>query len=73
MENTKGSRLNNNWCETDDNKIINKKHIRWVRKMSECLEVCTKSTGCNSGVDTHKICRINNLDSYNQLNPFPEQ
>ena len=33
----KGDRLNNNWCKTDDNKIIH------------------------------------NLDSYNQLNPFPEQ
>ena len=73
MENTKGSRLNNNWCKTDDNKIINKNHIRWVKKMSECLEVCTKSVGCGEGTsDTHKICRINNLDSYNQLNKYFE-
>lgn len=41
--------------------------------MSECLEVCTKSVGCGEGTsDTHKICRINNLDSYNQLNKYFE-
>lgn len=36
--------------------------------MSECLEVCTKSNGCNTGSDTHKICKVYNLDSYNILN-----
>jgi hypothetical protein len=50
--------------------FINEKCIQWVRKMDECLDVCTKSTGCSlrSGVDTHKICKINNSDSYNKLN-----
>ena len=39
------------------------------KKMSECLEVCTKSNGCNSKIgNTHKICRVNNLDSYDKLN-----
>lgn len=57
------------YIKTDDNKIINEKQIRWVKKMSECLEVCTKSNGC--GVDgTHKICKINNEQSYNKLNVF---
>ena len=40
MEDNKTSYL-----KTDDNKIVNEKHIRWVKKMSECLEVCTKSIG----------------------------
>jgi hypothetical protein len=37
--------------------------------MGDCLDVCTKSIGCNkkSG-DTHKVCKLNNLDSYNKLN-----
>ena len=57
------------YIKTDDNKIINEKCIKWVQKMSECMEVCTKSNGCtaNSG-NTHKVCKINNLDSYNKLN-----
>jgi hypothetical protein len=57
------------YIKTDDNKIINENHIRWVKKLSDCLEVCTKSTGCNiQHNDTHKICKYNNLISYNNLN-----
>lgn len=57
------------YIKTDDNIIINEKCIRWVQKMDECLEVCTKSTGCNVKYGhTHKICKSNNLDSYNKLN-----
>lgn len=64
MENNK-----NSYLKTDDNKVINEKHIRWIKKISECLEVCTKSTGCSVN-DTHKICKLNNPDSYNKLNIF---
>ena len=39
--------------------------------MSECLAVCTLSTGCNRS-NTLKICKINNLDSYNKLNKYFE-
>ena len=57
------------YLKTDDNKIINEKCIKWVQKINDCLEVCTKSTGCSLGTkETHKICKINNLDSYNNLN-----
>lgn len=59
------------YIKTDNNKIINEKSILWVKKMSECLEVCVKSTGCNVlNLDTHRICKINNLDSYNKLNQY---
>lgn len=36
--------------------------------MGECLEVCTKPVGCIVEKDTHKICKLNNLHSYNILN-----
>lgn len=66
---------NNNtfYIKTDDNKIINEKHIRWVQKMGDCLEVCAKVTGCDvkSG-DTIRICKLNNPDSYNKLNKYFE-
>lgn len=55
------------YLKTDENKIINEKHIRWVKKINDCLEVCTKSTGCGDK-ETHKICKLNNLYSYNELN-----
>ena len=60
---------NNNvsYLRADNNKIINETCIRWVQKIDDCLYVCTKSTGCNIQDGTHKICKINNLDSYNKL------
>ena len=36
--------------------------------MDDCLEVCAVSTGCTVKYNTHKICKINNSDSYNKLN-----
>jgi hypothetical protein len=66
MENNKVSFL-----KTDDNRVINEKYIIWVQKFSDCLAVCTKSTGCNvQNKDTHTICKLNNLDSYNKLNDY---
>ena len=59
------------YIKADDNKIINEQAILWIKKMDECLEVCTKSTGCNvQNNDTHKICKLNNLRSYNKLNSW---
>ena len=67
--------INEKYIKTDDNKLINEKCIRWIEKIEDCLEVCTKSNGCyfkyerkKYYTDTHKICKINNLDSYNRLN-----
>lgn len=56
------------YIKTDDNKIINEKCIRWVKKMNDCLEVCVKSTGCDLINATHRICKVNNYESYNKLN-----
>ena len=58
MENNKVSYL-----KSEDGKIINETCIKWVHN---CLEVCTKSSGCSLFYDTHKIC--NDLESYNKLN-----
>jgi len=56
------------YLKTDDNKIINETSILWVKKMDDCLDVCVKSTGCGNHGDTHKICLLNNQESYNKLN-----
>jgi hypothetical protein len=58
---------NNSYIKTDNNKAINEKCIKWIKKIDECLYVCTKSTGCYMR-DTHTICKINNESSYNKLN-----
>jgi hypothetical protein len=60
------------YLKTDDEKIINEKCIIWVKKLNECLHVCTKSDGCFDVINTHKICKLNNLSSYNKLNKLFE-
>lgn len=61
------------YLKTDNNKIISERHIKWVKKMGECFEVCTKSTGCDiKRGDTHSICKQYNPDSYNKLNIYFE-
>ena len=64
----------NSYLKSDDNRIINEKYIRWVKKIDECLLACTKSNGCSldgrNSWDTHKICKLNNFSSYNKLNQF---
>jgi hypothetical protein len=35
--------------------------------MDDCLCVCTKKDDCEIN-GTHKICKLNNVDSYNKLN-----
>lgn len=59
----------NNYIRVDDNKVINEKCIKWIKKIDECLSVCTKSDGCYKN-HTHTICKIKNLDSYNKLNKY---
>uniref|UniRef100_A0A6C0KS39 Uncharacterized protein n=1 Tax=viral metagenome TaxID=1070528 RepID=A0A6C0KS39_9ZZZZ len=65
---------NPNFIKVDDSKIINEKCIRWVKKIDECLEICTRSAGCDMvlGFNCHKVCKKNNPDSYEKLNKYFE-
>jgi hypothetical protein len=56
------------FIKADDNKVINVKAISWIKKLGDCLEVCSKRTGCEVGKDTHRISKLHTLDSYNKLN-----
>lgn len=56
-----------NYIKIDDNRIINEKQIRWVKKIDECLKICTKSSGCGPS-EMHTLCKINNEESYLKLN-----
>jgi hypothetical protein len=64
--------MENTYLKTDDNKLINEIHITWVKKMKDCLHVCTKTTGCVMTIDTHKICKVNTPQSYEKLNIYFE-
>ena len=58
------------YITADDNKIINETHIRWIHQIGECYEICSKSNGCSANPNsntTHKICKLNNPDNFNQL------
>ena len=56
------------FIKADNDKIINTKCIKWVKKMNDCLEICTKSNGCSiNGNDTHKLCKNVNPNSYKKL------
>ncbi len=56
------------YIKTDDNKVINENCIRWIKKMNDCLVICTKPDGCIIGKDTHRICKLYTPDSYKKLN-----
>lgn len=61
------------YIKADNNKVINAKAISWIKKMGDCLEVCSKKTGCELEKDTHKICKFHTPDSYNKLNVLFDQ
>jgi len=52
------------FVKASDNTIISLKHIRWVKKLDRCLEICSKIDGCIIGRDTHQVCQYNNPDMY---------
>lgn len=58
------------YIKTDNNIIINERSIRWVKKINECLLICSRMDGCNTSIfdNTHKVCQYNNPISYNKLN-----
>lgn len=62
--------IKDKYIKTDKDVILNETCILWVKKIDECLHVCMRSNGCTSGVDTHEICKVNNLKSYTKLNQF---
>ena len=61
------------FIKTDDREIINKRCIRWVKKIEDCFEICIKSTGCVGKFDTHTVCKSNNPKSYDELNKYFEK
>lgn len=63
----------NSYIRADDNRIINEACIRWAKKIDECIEICTKSDGCNSlRGNLHRVCKSNNSESYERMIKFFE-
>lgn len=68
--NTDINMANNKFIKVNDNTVINKNTIRWIKKYDECLAVCNKSDGCIVGRGTHTVCKLTNPDSYALLNKY---
>lgn len=66
MNNTKEE-----FIKTDGNKVTNIKMIRWMKKMDDCIHICSITTGCNED-NLHRVCKVNNNDSYDKLNKYFE-
>jgi hypothetical protein len=56
----------NNFIQAD-NTMINTKNIHWIRRINDCLEICTRTDGCILGRQTHRLCK-NNKDEFDKLN-----
>lgn len=66
--------MENLYIKTDDNKVLNEKYIRWIKKVDECMVICARRSGCNIDfIGIHKVCKSNSPDSYNMLNELFEQ
>ena len=61
------AKTDNVFIKSDDNRFINVKYIRWFQEMNKCFEVCNKSNGCAIKEGTHRVCQVNNPDSYKKL------
>ena len=73
MNETNETTTKPSFIKADNDTLINEKCIRWIKKIDECLLVCSKSVGCvTNGSDCQKICNYNNPNSYNKLNKLFE-
>lgn len=65
--------MGNTYLKCDNNKIVNERHIRWVKKLDEAMEVCCKENGCISETDfvylkdTITVSKQKSPDSYRKL------
>jgi hypothetical protein len=58
--------MENEFIKTDD-RLIQMQHIRWIKKFTDCMEICTKSDGCVLFKDTHRVCKETSPISYQKL------
>lgn len=57
------------YIKTDENVVVNEKYIRWIKKVDECMEICSRFNGCSLETSKHnlRVCKLNNPDSYKRM------
>jgi hypothetical protein len=60
---------NSNFIKVDNNTLINENYVQWMKKVDECIYICNKVYGCQEETcyGAHKVCKVNNIDNYNEL------
>jgi len=56
------------YIKADQDKFINERHIRWIQRINDTMEVCAKATGCTLGADTIRVSKDIHPDSFERLN-----
>ena len=66
--------MNQEFIKTDNNVIVNENTIRWVKKINDCMEICSKLNGCfyhdslSNTVELFRVCKSITPKSYEKLN-----
>lgn len=55
------------YIKVSNDKLINQNAITWIRRIEECMYICTRSDGCDLVKSTHKICKFDNPTGYNRV------
>lgn len=58
------------FISVEEKHVINTKCIKWMKKMNDCIHICTHSNGCELKSDVHMVCNFNMPESYNTLNKY---
>lgn len=61
-------RVNPSYIKVTNDKLINQQSITWIRRIEECMYICTRTDGCDLEKTSHKICKFDNPSGYNRVN-----
>ena len=56
------------YIKADNNIVVNEKYIRWIKKIDECMNICSRMNGCDVTDGSLRVCKLYNPTSYNKLN-----
>lgn len=62
--------LSNLYVKTDNNLLLSSAHIKWVKQMDECMEICADMHYCTAKgpfKNTYSVCKVLNPKSYKNL------
>ncbi len=58
------------YIRTDNGTLIHERAILWMRRVEECIHLCSRTVGCSEHPvqgNTHRICKDFSPETYNRL------